>query len=70
MLILVGEVQFWGHIIDKRWNFCRPNKSRSNHELGTTKDPTEVKSLLRLAGYYRCFIQDFLKIFKDSRTTN
>ncbi|KAJ9558815.1 LOW QUALITY PROTEIN: hypothetical protein OSB04_013429 [Centaurea solstitialis] len=55
---LLQEVQFLGHLVNREGIKVDPAKV----EAETPKTPTEVRSFLGLAGYYRRFIQDFSKI--------
>ncbi|KAJ9560610.1 LOW QUALITY PROTEIN: hypothetical protein OSB04_005770, partial [Centaurea solstitialis] len=51
------EVQFLGHLVN--WEGIKVDPAKVEM---TPKTPTEVRSFLRLAGYYHRFIQDFSKI--------
>jgi hypothetical protein len=57
-------VPFLGHVLSESGISVDPSKVQ---EVMDWKAPTtvhEVRSFLGLAGYYRCFIPDFLKIGK------
>nr|GEU41751.1 putative reverse transcriptase domain-containing protein [Tanacetum cinerariifolium] len=57
-------VQFLGHIIDSRGLHVDPAKIEAVKNWETPTTPTEVCQFLRLAGYYRRFIEGFSKIAK------
>ncbi|KAJ9546328.1 hypothetical protein OSB04_018871 [Centaurea solstitialis] len=56
------EVQFLGHIINREGIKVDPAKIEAVMNWEIPKAPTEIRSFLGLAGYYRRFIQDFSKI--------
>ncbi|GJZ95005.1 putative reverse transcriptase domain-containing protein [Tanacetum coccineum] len=59
------QVQFLRHIIDSRGIHVDPAKIESIKDWASPKTPTEICQFLGLAGYYRRFIEGFLKIAKS-----
>ncbi|GJS53566.1 hypothetical protein Tco_0626928 [Tanacetum coccineum] len=60
----ISKVQFLGHVIDNRGIHVNPAKIESIKDWASPKTPTEIRQFLGLAGYYRRFIEAFLKITK------
>ncbi|KAK1424442.1 hypothetical protein QVD17_19772 [Tagetes erecta] len=56
------EVQFLGHVINETGVQVDPTKIEAIMKWEVPKTPTEIRSFLGLAGYYRRFIKDFSKI--------
>ncbi|XP_022040541.1 uncharacterized protein LOC110943093 [Helianthus annuus] len=56
------EVQFLGHVINSEGVLVDPSKIDAIMKWVSPKNPTEIRSFLGLAGYYRRFIQDFSNI--------
>ncbi|GKG11571.1 putative reverse transcriptase domain-containing protein, partial [Tanacetum coccineum] len=61
----ISKVQFLGHVIDSRGIYVDPAKIESIKDWASPKTPTEIRQFLGLAGYYRRFIEGFLKIAKS-----
>nr|GEW69578.1 putative reverse transcriptase domain-containing protein [Tanacetum cinerariifolium] len=57
-------VQFLGHLIDSQGLHVDPAKIEAVKNWETPTTPTKVRQFLGLAGYYRRFIEGFLKIAK------
>nr|GFB32460.1 putative reverse transcriptase domain-containing protein [Tanacetum cinerariifolium] len=60
----IPKVQFLGHMIDSQGIHVDPAKIESVRDWASPKSPTEICQFLGLAGYYRRFIEGFLKITK------
>ncbi|GJV29420.1 reverse transcriptase domain-containing protein [Tanacetum coccineum] len=58
------EVQFLGHVVNRDGIHVDPSKVESVKNWKTPESPTEIRSFLGLAGYYRRFIENFSKIAK------
>nr|GEY01088.1 hypothetical protein [Tanacetum cinerariifolium] len=58
------EVQFLGHVVNREGIHVDPSKVESVKSWKTPESPTEIRSFLGLAGYYRRFIENFSKITK------
>ncbi|KAI3822213.1 hypothetical protein L1987_09799 [Smallanthus sonchifolius] len=58
----IREVQFLGHVINPNGIMVDPAKIVTVKEWNIPKTPTEIRSFLGLAGYYRRFIKDFSRL--------
>ena len=56
------EVQFLGHLVNQKGILVDPAKIEAVMQWEVPRSPSEIRSFLGLAGYYRRFIQDFSKI--------
>nr|GEV88166.1 putative reverse transcriptase domain, ribonuclease H-like domain, aspartic peptidase domain protein [Tanacetum cinerariifolium] len=61
----ISIMQFLGHVIDNPRIHVDPAKIEAVKNWASPTIPTEVRQFLGLAGYYRRFIKDFLKIAKS-----
>ncbi|KAK1406152.1 hypothetical protein QVD17_41439 [Tagetes erecta] len=56
------EIQFLGHIVNAEGISVDPSKIEAIKSWASPKTPTEIKSFLGLAGYYRRFIENFSRL--------
>ncbi|GJS79199.1 putative reverse transcriptase domain-containing protein [Tanacetum coccineum] len=60
----ITKVQFLGHVIDSDGIHMDPIMIESIKDWASPKSPTEIRQFLGLVGYYRRFVEGFLKIAK------
>ncbi|GJW61811.1 putative reverse transcriptase domain-containing protein [Tanacetum coccineum] len=61
----IPKVQFLRHVIDNKGIHVDRAKIDSIKDWASPKTPTKIRQFLRLAGYYRRFIEGFSKIAKS-----
>nr|GEX67840.1 hypothetical protein [Tanacetum cinerariifolium] len=61
---LLKEVHFLRHVVNREGIHVDPSKVESVKNWKTPESPTEIRSFLGLAGYYRRFVENFSKIAK------
>ncbi|GJR43496.1 putative reverse transcriptase domain-containing protein [Tanacetum coccineum] len=60
----IPKVQFLNHVIDSQGIHVDPVKIESIKDWASPKSPSDIRQFLCLVGYYRRFIEGFLKITK------
>nr|GFD50695.1 putative reverse transcriptase domain-containing protein [Tanacetum cinerariifolium] len=60
----IPKVQFLGHVIDSQGIHVDPVKIESVKDWASPNSLTKIRQFLGLVGYYRRFIEGFLKIAK------
>ena len=56
------KVTFFGHVVSKEGILVEPEKMEAITQWHKPKNATEVRSFLRIAGYYCKFVQNFSRI--------
>ncbi|GJT06739.1 putative reverse transcriptase domain-containing protein [Tanacetum coccineum] len=62
--VVRSTIPFLGHVVNRDGIHVDPSKIESVKNWKTPESPTEIRSFLGLAGYYRRFIENFSKIAK------
>ncbi|GKE93223.1 putative nucleotidyltransferase, ribonuclease H, partial [Tanacetum coccineum] len=60
----INMIKFLGHVIDSSGIHVDPTKIEAVKNWASPTTPSEIRQILRLAGYYRRFIEGFSKIAK------
>ncbi|GKD45423.1 hypothetical protein Tco_1270068 [Tanacetum coccineum] len=60
----INTVKFLGHVIDRSGIHVDPTKIEAVKNWASPTTPSKIRQFLRLAGYYRRFIEGFSKIAK------
>ncbi|KAI3821589.1 hypothetical protein L1987_09158 [Smallanthus sonchifolius] len=66
----IREVQLLGHVVNEKGIHVDPSKIEAIKNWAAPTTPTEVRQFLGLAGYYRRFIEGFLKIAQPLTALN
>ncbi|GJU11259.1 putative reverse transcriptase domain-containing protein [Tanacetum coccineum] len=64
VIVFIDDILFLGHVIDSKGIHVDPAKIEAIKDWASPMSPTEIRQILGLAGYYRRFIEGFLKIAK------
>ena len=62
--IFSKEIQYIGHIVSTKGICPLPSKTQAIQKMHPLTTPKQVHAFLGLAGYYKKFIKDFVKIAK------
>ncbi|GKE17357.1 putative reverse transcriptase domain-containing protein [Tanacetum coccineum] len=60
------EVHFLGHVVNHNGIHVEPSKIEAVKNWKAPTTPSEIRSFLGLAGYYRCFIEEAFQTLKDN----
>ena len=64
------KIQYLGHIISEEGILVDPDKIKTLIDWPIPKDITDVRSFMGITGYYRKFIDGFLKIVNPITSLN
>ena len=56
------KIQYLGHVVTKEGISVDPEKIKAIEDWPVPKDVTDVRSFMGITGYYRRFIEGFLRI--------